>query len=91
MTTIKRNYNLDEAAKILGCGRRHLIDNIGRYQHQRFGRSIVMDDEDIAANRELARRRPGAASQMQAETTVRHLRDVKPKQGRGGRRARTGS
>jgi hypothetical protein len=79
-----KNYPVDEAVEILGCKKSYLLNNLGRFQHQKIGREVVFDAEDLRAFKEMHRVRPAqdtpTAQESTAPTSYRDLRPV------GGRR-----
>lgn len=53
-----RNYSLDEAAERLRCFPSYLSENLHRLPHQKIGKAVCFDDEDLAAIKEQHRVRP---------------------------------
>lgn len=60
-----RNYSLDEAAEVLRCKPSFLEDNLRRFPHQKLGRSVVFDEAELLAIKDMYRVRPA----QQASTT----------------------
>ncbi|MET8624580.1 hypothetical protein ABZW30_12620 [Kitasatospora sp. NPDC004669] len=75
-----RNYSPEETADILSCKVGALLDNLDRYPHQKIGRSVAFDQQDIAAIKELCRVQPKPVT----VEPIPSLAAIKP---RGRRRA----
>jgi hypothetical protein len=74
-----KNYPVDEAVELLGCKKSYLLNNLSRFQHQKIGREVVFDAEDLRAFKEMHRVRPATeapAAQVPAEP--KSLADITP-------------
>ncbi|MFB7171120.1 hypothetical protein ACFCYM_09900 [Streptomyces sp. NPDC056254] len=56
-----QNYTLSETAEILQCRPSYLEENLSTLPHQKIGKSVAFDDEEIAEIKRMHRVRPVAA------------------------------
>ncbi|MFI9005075.1 hypothetical protein [Streptomyces sp. NPDC053541] len=73
-----RNYSLEEAAELLGCAPRFLEDNLRRLPHQKLGKSVAFDDDELMEIKNMHRVRPTAV-RPSADNGPRTLAQIRPK------------
>ena len=54
-----RNFSLEETAKILCCFPTYLEDNLHRIPHQKIGKAVAFDENEIRQIKEMHRVRHG--------------------------------
>ncbi|MFF2573806.1 hypothetical protein [Streptomyces sp. NPDC058084] len=74
--TFTPNYSLEKAAALLGCRQGYLEDNLRRLPHQKIGREVVFDDDDLNEIKAMHRVRPSASP---AASGPRTLATIRPK------------
>ncbi|MER7814046.1 hypothetical protein [Streptomyces sp. NPDC096153] len=81
MSTSLQNYNILQAAELLGCKPRYLEDNLKRLPHQKIGASVVFDEDEIAEIKAMHRVRPASAQAEPAPAPI-SIAHIQPKRRR---------
>lgn len=55
-----QNYDLKETAQLLRCRESYLEENLRFLPHQKLGKSVAFDEDDIAEIKRMCRVRPVA-------------------------------
>lgn len=69
-----RNYTPEEAAQILCCKVGALLENLDRWPHQKIGRAVAFDRQDLAAIKEMCRVHPPRAGAPASMSTLAHIK-----------------
>ncbi|MFC9604625.1 hypothetical protein ACFTTN_14340 [Streptomyces niveus] len=79
-----QNFTIDEAAELLRCKKRFLEDNLQRFPHQKFGKAVVFDENELLAIKDSCRVRQAEATDHgpQTEVPVAALASIRPSQSR---------
>ncbi|MCM2390160.1 hypothetical protein [Streptomyces albipurpureus] len=77
-----QNYNLEEAAAALRCAVGFLEENLDTLPHQKLGRAVAFDDDELMAIKNMCRVRPGSAAVETAKPPGLSLATIQPKQRR---------
>ncbi|MEU2450088.1 MULTISPECIES: hypothetical protein [unclassified Streptomyces] len=75
-----QNYDLAETAQILKCYESYLEENLAFLPHQKIGRAVAFDDDDIAEIKRMCRVRPAARpTATPAAGPAPSIRQIRPK------------
>ncbi|MGW2580803.1 hypothetical protein ACWCYZ_05600 [Streptomyces virginiae] len=75
-----QNYDLQETAELLRCRVSYLEENLRFLPHQKHGRSVAFDEDDIAEIKAMARVRPVARpTAAPATSSAPSIRQIRPK------------